>query len=259
MTDIKIIFFDIDGTLMDFGAKTLSPRTAEALRRLRAQGVRLCIATGRAPFLLPELGGVEFDAYLTFNGSLCHMGDTVLFSHPLCPADVQRLVQNAAALGRPVIIATQERMAANGTDQDLSDYCAVAGKTVPLSAEFDALCRQKEVYQLMLGCRVRDYPAILQGVREAKITAWWDRAADVIPVQGGKGEGVKKLLEYYGIPPAHALAFGDGGNDLEMLRAVGTGVAMGNASPQLKAAADEVCGEAAADGIYHYCLSHRLI
>ena len=62
MQQIKIIFFDIDGTLIDMQSKHISPRTVEALHLLRANGIRLCIATGRAPVTLPDFGGAEFDA-----------------------------------------------------------------------------------------------------------------------------------------------------------------------------------------------------
>lgn len=163
MQQIKIIFFDIDGTLIDMQSKHISPRTVEALHRLRANGIRLCIATGRAPVTLPDFGGAEFDAYLTFNGSLCYAGADTIYSRPINGADLQRLIQNAASLGRPVAAATRERIAANGTDTDLADYFAIANEKPDLTADFDAVCRQP-VYQLMLGCRAKDYPAILQGV-----------------------------------------------------------------------------------------------
>lgn len=52
---------------------------------------------------------------------------------------------------------------------------------------------------------------------------------------------------------------GDGNNDREMLQAVGTGVAMENGSPELKAIADEICGPVYEDGIYHYCADKGLI
>ena len=70
MGKIKIIFFDIDGTLLRLRAKELSEKTVEALNRLKANGIRLCIATGRTPVSLPHFSGIEFDAFLTFNGSL---------------------------------------------------------------------------------------------------------------------------------------------------------------------------------------------
>ena len=76
---------------------------------------------------------------------------------------------------------------------------------------------------------------------------------------GGKGIGIEKMLAYYGLDKAEALAFGDGNNDREMLQAVGTGVAMENGSPELKALADEICGPVYEDGIYHYCADKGLI
>ena len=100
---------------------------------------------------------------------------------------------------------------------------------------------------------------ILEHVKGAKIATWWDRAVDIIPADGGKGMGIKSMLKFYGFDKSEALAFGDGNNDIEMLQAVGTGVAMGNASEDLKAVADEICGDVSEDGIYHYCVQHNII
>ena len=49
MKDIKIIFFDIDGTLIAMDQDTISEKTLEALKRLQEKGVKLCLATGRGP------------------------------------------------------------------------------------------------------------------------------------------------------------------------------------------------------------------
>ena len=81
----------------------------------------------------------------------------------------------------------------------------------------------------------------------------------IIPAGGSKGVAVEKVLEHYHIDRSEAVAFGDGNNDLEMLKAVGHGIAMGNASDELKEIAEEVCGHVADDGIYHYCKEHGLI
>ncbi len=74
MQQIKIIFFRYRRHIDRHAVQAHLPRTVEALHRLRANGIRLCIATGRAPVTLPDFGGAEFDAYLTFNGSLCYAG-----------------------------------------------------------------------------------------------------------------------------------------------------------------------------------------
>lgn len=258
MKQIKIVFFDIDGTLIDMQKKQISPQTLEMLKLLKGNGIRICLATGRSPVSLPVFDGVELDAYLTFNGSLCYTKQEVVFSNPIPSGDVQKLIRNAAALGRPVSVATKDRLAANGSDKDLADYYAFAHQKLTVAEDFDSVSRE-EVYQVMLGCREADYQAILYGVDGAKIAAWWDRAVDVIPSNGGKGLGIRKILEYYCFDRTEAIAFGDGNNDIEMLEAVGTGVAMENASPRLKAIADDVCGHVAEDGIYHYCIRLGLI
>ena len=258
MGKIKIIFFDIDGTLLRLRAKELSEKTVEALNRLKANGIRLCIATGGTPVSLPHFSGIEFDAFLTFNGSLCYNDTETIFSNPISPDDVQKLIRNADSLGRPVSVATKNRLAANGFDIDLSDYYSIAHLQLTVAEDFEQVSNE-EVYQLLLGCRETDYSAILKDVDGAKIAAWWDRAVDIIPANGGKGIGIQKVLEYYHLDKSEALAFGDGNNDIEMLLSVGTGVAMGNASPQLKEVADEICKDVAEDGIYDYCLTHGLI
>lgn len=258
LSGVRMIFFDIDGTLIDMKKKCISEKTLEALRRLRERGILICLATGRGPMTLPRFDGVTFDAFLTFNGSYCFNAQETIFSNPIPADDVQRIIANAAALGRPVSVATKDRLAANGRDDDLVEYYAFAKLTVDVAEDFEQVARE-DIYQVMLGCREDEYAALLHGVSGARITAWWDRAVDVIPAGSGKGNAIRRMLEYYHLDPAQTLAFGDGSNDIEMLETVGWGVAMGNASPRVKDAADDVCGHVAEDGVYWYCREQGLI
>ena len=259
MNRIKIAFFDVDGTLIDMEKKQITPTTLEALQRLQAAGIRICLATGRSPLVVPHFEGVEFDATLTYNGSYCYTktGETI-FSNPIPPQDLQLLIRNAAAIGRPLCLATDSRLACNGSDKDLADYFTIAKIPVPIVPDFDEVAKGT-VYQIMMGGRADEYDAILKDVQGAKIAAWWDRAVDIIPATGGKGMGIRKMLAYYGLDKSEAIAFGDGNNDIEMLQAVGTGVAMENASAQLKAVATDLCGHVAEEGVFHYCVEHGLI
>lgn len=257
MKEIKIVFFDIDGTLVDMDKKQISEKTLETLHRLKEKNVILCIATGRPALNLPVFKDL-FDVFLTFNGSYCFNNEHIIFSNPLDKEDVQRIIKNATAIGRPVSVATKERMVSNGKDRDLIDYYAFAKREVEVEDEFDVIARQ-EVYQMMMGGREEEYSNILEGVQGARITAWWDRAVDIIPSDGGKGRGVEAILEYYHLNKEDAVAFGDGNNDIELLQSVGHGVAMGNASERLKAVANDICGHVAEDGIYFYCVEHEWI
>ena len=211
MEDVKIIFFDIDGTLIDMNKKVISEKMLTTLRALKEKNILLCLATGRSPIALPQFQDVDFDAYLTFNGSYCFNQTESIHEYPIPSSDIKQIIENAQALNRPVAIATKDKTIANGKDDD------------------------------------------------SKITAWWDRAVDIIPAAGGKGTGIRKMLDYYGLDRSQAIAFGDGNNDIEMLAAIDWGLAMDNASEDLKAIADEVIGHVAEDGIYQFCLENGLI
>lgn len=258
MAVVKIIFFDIDGTLVNHQTGRISEKTLLALSRLQERGIRICISTGRAPSEVPDFGPLKFDALCTYNGSLCYTDTEVLLSNPIAPEDVAQVLKNAAAIGRPVSVATRHRLAANGWDQDLADYYRLANLELTVAPDFDAACRE-DVYQILIGCRKEEHPAIVRGARGVKIAVSWDRAVDVIPATSGKGIAIPAILAHFGLDASQAMAFGDSLNDLEMLKVVGVGVAMGNAKPQLKAVADDVCGAVSEDGIYYYCLEHGLI
>lgn len=259
MSPVKIIFFDIDGTMIDMKKKVISEKMKETLIKLKESGVLICIATGRTPVSMPKFDFVDFDAFLTFNGSYCFNRKDTISSNPIPAEDVKKILKNAESLGRPVSIATKERVAANGKDQDLVDYYHIAKLEVVVAEDFDQIAETEDIYQIMCGCYKEEYEPMMKHVDGAKITAWWDRAVDIIPATSGKGTGVEKILEYYHLDKSEALAFGDGNNDIELLQAVGCGIAMGNASEQLKLIADDICGHVAEDGIYHYCLEHGLI
>lgn len=258
MADIKIVFYDIDGTLVDPRTRCISEKTVQTIQALRQKGVLQCIVTGRPCASLPDFGDLLFDAMATFNGSFCYTDDKTIYSNPIDPADVQVLLQNAATLGRPVSVAVKDRLAANGWDQDLADYYRLAKLELTVAEDFEAVCRE-DIYQIMLGCRASDHPAIIRGTSGVQLAISWDRAVDVIPKTGGKGRAIREILSHFQLDPSQALAFGDGQNDMEVLQTVGTGVAMGNADPLLKAVADEICGPVSEDGIYHYCVSRGLV
>ena len=258
MKQIKIIFFDIDGTLIDPQTGKISPLTAQALNRLREKGIKTCVATGRPPATLPDFGELKFDAMLTFNGALAYTDRQTVFSAPIPPESVQKVIANVTAMGRPVSVAVRDRLVANGWEQDLADYYTVARQELTVAEDFDEVCRG-DVFQIMMGCREEDHPAIIRGVEGVKLAKSWERAADVISQYGGKGNGIRAVLKHFGLSPSQAMAFGDSYNDVEMLQAVGTGIAMGNATPGLKAVAGDVCLPVSQDGIYHYCLDHGLI
>lgn len=166
----KIIFFDIDGTVVDMETKQITAKTIEALQRLQANGIRICIATGRAPMEVPKIPGVNFDAFLTYNGSYCYSPNEKIFGNAISYEDIQTVIENARSLGRPISLATKDRLAANGKDQDLVDYYAIANMEVEVAPDFEQVQKQ-EIYQMMVGGRKEEYDRLLQNTKGVKIAA----------------------------------------------------------------------------------------
>ena len=258
MNKIKIAFFDIDGTVLAFGKPDMTVKTKEALNKLKQNGIKICIATGRSLTTIPKFEGVDFDLTVAFNGSICKVNDEVIFNKTIPSVEVDRIIKNATKIGRPIAVATGNNLVTNGCDEALKAYLEVADLEATPSDEFDGALKE-DVYQLMMGCEKDEWDRVLEGTDSIQIAAWWDCAVDIIPKESGKGKAVNKVLEHFNLSTEEALAFGDGGNDVDMLMAVGTGVAMGNAGDNVKAAADEVCGNVEEDGVYYYLKEKGLI
>ena len=255
---VKIVFFDIDGTLLEMGKTEITPNTRKALCSLKQNGIKICIATGRSFATIPMFEGVVFDAILAFNGSFCVAGNQVVAKCPIPKEDVEKIIENAKRMERPVSIATAEEIVANGSDKDLEDYFAIAHHRVNVSEKFEEYV-DKDVFQIMLGCDLEERKYILKGTKNAKLAAWWDRAIDIIPKEGGKGAAIEQVLAHYKFSKEEAIAFGDGENDIDMLLSVGKGIAMGNAAEKVKEIATDICESVTDDGIYYYLKGQKII
>ena len=174
------------------------------------------MATGRGYLSIPHFEGVDFDIWLTFNGSYVRSKDTVLFKNPLDADDKHRILQNLKQMHRAAAISNEHFIVTNGTDPDLAQYFSFGSEKLVISEHFDALC-EEEIYQIMCSCNSTEYAQILQGTHATQITAWWDKAVDIIPLSCGKGNAVRAVLAHYGFSKSEAIAFGDGRNDIEML------------------------------------------
>ena len=202
------------------------------------------------------------NCYLHSNSLSNKMDNSLLavrdINHKYIVVDKNMLIQNLKKMNRAIAISNENIIVANGTDPDLEQYFLFGNVELIISDKFDEISKG-EIYQVMCSGTCGEYDTILKGCRNSQITAWWDKAVDIIPLNGGKGNAVNVILNYYGLAKKEALAFGDGENDIEMLEAVGTGVAMGNAKDNVKAKANAICKSAEEDGIYYYCVENNLI
>lgn len=249
---VKAIFFDIDGTLVSFLTHTVPQSTCEALKKLRAEGIKVFIATGRPKKLMMDaVGHLEFDGYITLNGAYCFTADHQDIYKSLIPEeDVERLISYSHEHSEtPFVFVHGDDWFLTSVNQAVKDVARLIKIHIPPvhPAEY---ARGKEIMQIMGYFPEKDDEEIFSHtLKHCTPMRWYPLFADIIATGNSKSHGIDRVLEFYGIDLKDTMAFGDGGNDIPMLLHVNTGIAMGNAAEKVRNAADYVTTSVDEDGI----------
>lgn len=246
---IKAVFFDIDGTLVGFKTHRVPDSAKRAIAALRAKGVRVFIASGRQLLAINNLEDLQFDGYVTLNGGYCIVGEQVIYKHSMPPEDMVSLVQYMEEREDfPCIFVHENAFCINYTDERTDEVFRLLNfpqpPTLPLREAVTG-----DIFQLVAFFTKEQEKAIMAVMPHCEATRWNPLFSDVIPKGSSKQVGVDKMLDYFGISLDESMAFGDGGNDVLMLKHVGIGVAMGNAEDEVKRAADYVTDSVDEDGV----------
>ena len=246
---IKAVFFDIDGTLVSFKTHRVPDSAKRAIAALRAKGVRVFIASGRQLLAINNLEDLQFDGYVTLNGGYCIVGEQVIYKHSMPSEDMVSLVQYMEEREDfPCIFVHENAFCINYTDERTDEVFRLLNfpqpPTLPLREAATG-----DIFQLVAFFTKEQEKAIMAVMPHCEATRWNPLFSDVIPKGSSKQVGVDKMLDYFGISLDESMAFGDGGNDVLMLKHVGIGVAMGNAEDEVKRAADYVTDSVDEDGI----------
>lgn len=253
----KLIAFDLDGTLLD-DDKRVPEENLRALREAGEAGIWLVPATGRIPAGLPEplrgLPGLRWG--ILVNGALLYdFAEERVVGREEIPLPLALEVVDYMATFPVLYDCYQDEW--GYIDQSLfdsaEDYIADPGivdllhrsrTSVPSLRRYLAE-KGKGVQKLQLHTRdealrrrlLRELP---ERFPQLAVTSSIPTNIEINAALANKGDGLRRLCALLGLPPAQTLAFGDGTNDLSLLRAAGCGAAMANAAPEVKAAADAI-------------------
>ncbi|WP_106830570.1 Cof-type HAD-IIB family hydrolase [Parabacteroides pacaensis] len=257
---IKAVFLDIDGTLVSFQTHHVPASTIEALTALHRKGIKTFVATGRQFHAIDNLGTLQFDGYITLNGSYCLEGtDKVIYKHAIEPGDIHSLIryQNKTETF-PCAFVYENTITINFTNQDTDHILHLLNfPAIPVRPLHDYA--GEEVFQLIAFFKTGQEQRIMQAIPHCESTRWNPLFTDVVPQGSSKAVGIDKILAYYNIELKDTIAFGDGGNDIPMLCHAGIGVAMGNAEKEVKEAADYVTSSVDEDGILKALQHFRIL
>lgn len=245
---IKAVFFDLDGTLISNATGEIPQSAVESIDRLRKNGVRVFTATGRHMSEIEDLPAIDigFDGYITLNGQLClDSRKELLYGEPISERTVEQMLVLFEERKVPLMLVEKDRMYINYIDEMVETAQAAINTPVPDMGTYSG----EPIYQFILYSEERTAEEIVAGLDDCKMTRWNPYGVDIIAKSGGKVAGIKQIIQDFGIRRNEIMAFGDGENDMDMLRYAGIGVAMGNAEDDVKVCADYVTDDVEEDGI----------
>lgn len=250
---IRVLFFDIDGTLVSFKTHQVPESTKKAIHDVRQCGAKVFIATGRPIPFINNLEGVEYDGIMSVNGACCMLADGTIISEIQVPdEDIERLIADSKQHPMPILFANKER--AIGTNlsvgrREVEEVMKLLDLPVPDEHPIEE-ARQMKPMQVIAFFPAEEEPRIMNELMSGCESARWHPAfTDCIAKGTNKASGIDAICQYLGVDVAETMAFGDGGNDIVMLRHAGIGVAMGNANDEVKASARFVTDTVDEDGI----------
>ena len=253
-----LIVTDMDGTLLT-SDKTVSPRTLAALERARAHGMTLMLASARPEFGLRFLAqrlGIDLTGLVlsACNGAVVCDATTgeVITETTLNQNVVQRTLEAADALGVAVITMSGDTVYITREDGYHVDREGPAnGMKTVYTQDFSDL---RGLHKLEISSPPERMPAVraaldeqLSPIAETVLSSTYYYEVTAPGVT--KGAGLKAYAAARGVDLSRAIAFGDQENDISMIEAAGTGVAMGNGADRLKIVADFVTRSHDDDGI----------
>lgn len=258
----KAVFFDIDGTLWDREMR-IPDSTREAFKKLRENGVYTFICSGRAPAFItnPRLLSLGFDGIVAGCGTSVSVGDEEIVYETIKPEIMKATLEILEKYKLPVVLEGKQYQyieeADFAGDPFLTMLKAEMGENLLSISGHDM---RWEVSKFSASIKNKEFEGALK-----ELSQWYDFivhgsvVVEAVPKGFSKASGIKAVCEKLGIDHKDTYAFGDSVNDLEMLKYVAHGIAMGNGMTEAKLAADYVTKSIHEDGIYHACKYFFLI
>ena len=251
------LFFDVDGTLIDsyHSSRHISQPVLDELARVQAQGHKIFLSSGRPRLLLtPELLDPGFDGLVLVNGGYVEMGGESIYEERMDLALAHKVIDLLEEMGTEYLIACARNIYTLPTNQAMRDFFS-EGHGEIFTFDFDLEEVLPRAIKMETLTPTEDRPRVSALVAEVlgpDISCdghGGEGTFELYPTAISKAKGVSVVLDRLGLGVEDAYGFGDGTNDLEMIRYCGCGVAMGNAEDVVKDAADIVCPPVWDDGL----------
>lgn len=259
---VKALFFDIDGTLVSFSTHSIPPSTIKALEAAKSNGVGIYISTGRPARLINNLAEIRhlIDGYITANGAYSFIGGKVTGCMPVPAEEAGAMIKASDEENFALMVVGEHDLTVHNpnamSDKIFRQLLNVSdlGENVRL----DEVLSQR-IIQMTPIITGEQEKRLMTGLTGCVSARWHPDFTDITARGADKGSALKTMARHLGIGISETMAFGDGGNDISIIKTAGTGVAMGNAADGVKAVADCVTDDVDSDGIRNALMRFGII
>lgn len=255
----KLIALDLDGTLKN-SKNEITPATKEILMQAQEAGCHIVLASGRpTPGMRHEANALEIDKHdgylLSYNGARVLNAQTreTVYAKPLDKEHAIQIISKARELNLAFCTYTDEEIITENKD---AKYVVVESNLTDIPIhEVDDLANNlpEPTYKLLLSEEPEYCAKVVDDMAKAfpELSIYRSAAFFIECMSNGidKAASLQKLCDHLGITKDQVIAFGDGYNDMSMIKFAGLGVAMGNAVEEVKKCADIVTLSNDEDGI----------
>lgn len=249
---VKILFTDLDGTLLD-DQKQVSPANRDAIERALHAGHKIVLATGRAlSSTLPIASGLGLDRdgcyIIAFNGGQiydCHTG-RFLLDRTLPLEYVARIFEEAAKAGIHCQTYEDEFLLSPCEDEEMIYYIGSTNSPCKIVEDIPGSLLKEPNKVLLIDLhdhqRLVDFRQHMQPYFEGRMDSMFSSTyyLEVVPRGVSKGNALHYLSNYLNIPMENTVAAGDSENDLPMILEAHIGAVLSNGLPSVKEQADYV-------------------
>lgn len=248
--NIKAVFLDVDGTLISFKTNKIPESAEQAIKSLRKKGVKVIVATGRSINSLDHIRHITFDGFITFNGGYCMTIDgKIMFKKYIDPTDIKNLVDYSQRFPLSYSLMYEDKVEISDATPEVVGMYSHINIPVPPVHDKDHI-DMEHVLQANIFLGPEDEKKFMETIMPHSVASRWTPLfADVNPGEINKFTGIEHFCRHFGIDISETMSFGDGGNDISMLKQTKIGVAMGNANDNVKKIADYVTKDVDDNGI----------
>ena len=248
--DIQLVCFDVDHTLLN-DAQQLTPLTERTLKELQEREIHVILATGKNRDAVLEI--IETldlcDPLIFSNGCLIQTGDGKILCKHTLPLEKSQQVLDFGMRNRVnMMMYCSDRTIEKEGHQSPNLTAKYGGSPPVVVKNWEDLDERLHDVLKILFIDGRNKPFLVELEEKLNHEITEDISTcyslpfllEVMPRGVSKGNTLHELSQLINIPLDNMMAFGDGNNDIEMLEFAGVGVALGNATPELKEVADHV-------------------